>query len=116
VREFEDREAAADWIDANQLGRRNLKPDQASLLRGRRYNRSKKAPNDGGAGTPKGTEDQNDPRLTTAEKLSAQHGVSAPTIKRDGRFASAVEALKPVVPDIEARVMAGDVPSKQAVV
>jgi hypothetical protein len=34
-----DREAAADWIDAHQLGRRNLTPEQMSLLRGRRYNR-----------------------------------------------------------------------------
>ena len=37
-----DREAAADWIDAHQLGRRNLTPEQMSLLRGRRYNRLKK--------------------------------------------------------------------------
>ena len=32
-----DREAAADWIDAHQLGRRNLTPKQMSLIRGRRY-------------------------------------------------------------------------------
>ena len=38
-----DRVAAMDWIDANQLGRRNLTPDQMSQLRGRRYNRAKKA-------------------------------------------------------------------------
>ena len=38
-----DEDAAMDWMDANQLGRRNLKPDQRSLLRGRRYNRTKKA-------------------------------------------------------------------------
>jgi hypothetical protein len=37
-----DRDAALDWIDTNQLARRNLTPDQASLLRGRRYNRMKK--------------------------------------------------------------------------
>jgi hypothetical protein len=36
--EIEDREAALDWIDRNQLGRRNLAPDQASLVRGRIYN------------------------------------------------------------------------------
>ena len=35
---FADREAAMDWIDANQLGWRNLTPDQRSFLRGRRYN------------------------------------------------------------------------------
>src|SRR4029453_82937 len=37
-----DRDAAMNWIDANQLGRRNLTPDQMSLLRGRRYNRAKR--------------------------------------------------------------------------
>ena len=41
--EFADREAAMDWMDANQLGRRNLTRDQFTLLIGRRYNRAKKA-------------------------------------------------------------------------
>lgn len=102
---LEDRDAAADWIDTNQFGRRNLTPDQASLLRGRRYNRSKQT----------GFR-QNDGNAQTAERLAVQHGVSSRTIERDGSFADAVEALKPHVPDIEQRVMAGDVPSKQAVV
>ena len=53
--ELPDRDAAADWIDKNQLGRRNLTPDQMSLLRGRRYNRAKKAPHRPEKG------DQNDP-------------------------------------------------------
>src|SRR5690554_2508729 len=81
-----DRAAAMDWMDANQLGRRNLSPEQMSLLRGRIYNRSKKAANDGGKGRPRSV-DQNDPRLSTAESLAEKHGVSAPTIKRDGKFA-----------------------------
>ena len=38
-----DHDAALDWIDANQLGRRNLSPDAFKLLLGRRYNRAKKA-------------------------------------------------------------------------
>jgi hypothetical protein len=48
---FADDEAAMDWMDANQLTRRNLKPDQLSYLRGRRYSRTKKAThgNSGGA-------------------------------------------------------------------
>ena len=59
---FADREAAMDWMDANQLGRRNITPDQFTLLLGRRYNRAKKAQNDGGAGTTKTTVDQIEPR------------------------------------------------------
>jgi ParB family chromosome partitioning protein len=113
---FAAREEAEDWIDANQLGRRNLSPDQASLLRGRRYNRVKKTKAEagaiGGASKP-----QNEECLpTTAETLATQHGVSRATIERDGAFASAVEAIKETVPDIEARVMTGDIPSKKAVV
>ena len=38
--DFADRDAAMDWMDANQLGRRNITPDQFTLLLGRRYNRA----------------------------------------------------------------------------
>ena len=48
-KEFASRDEALDWTDANQLGRRNLTPDQRSIIRGRRYNRTKKA-NDGSRG------------------------------------------------------------------
>lgn len=44
-----DKAAALDWMDANQLGRRNLTPEQMSLLRGRIYNRSKKTMAEAGA-------------------------------------------------------------------
>ena len=60
---------------------------------GRKYERTKKAQNDGGAGIPKGSEDQNDPRLTTAEKIAAQHGISAPTVKRAAEFSRNVDSI-----------------------
>jgi len=107
-----DREAAADWIDANQLGRRNLTPEAASLLRGRRYNRTKRQ--DGGHGDQK-SGGQNVPPKTAAATIATQHNVNEKTVKRDGQFASAVEKLKPTIPDIEKRVMTGNVPSKKAV-
>ncbi len=97
-----------------QLGRRNLNPASSSLLRGLLYNREKK-----GVGAHKGNQylerDQNEliPQRT-AERLAAEHGVSAPTIKRDGQFAAAVEALKPVIPDIEQWVFTGDIPEMKA--
>ena len=54
------------------------------MLRGQHYNRIKKPANDGGAGKPKVTVDQNEPRLSAAETLAKVYGVSASTIKRDG--------------------------------
>ena len=94
-RDFPDREAAMDWMDANQLGRRNITPDQFTLLLGRRYNRAKKA--HGGDRKSDESRDQFEP-LKTADRLAAEHGVSPATVKRAGQFAEAVEAVEKAVP------------------
>lgn len=114
-KDFDSRESALDWMDNNQLGRRNLKPDQISLLRGRRYNRVKRPQGGTGANQFNEQRDQNDPSAKTAEIIGEQYGVSAPTIKRDGKFADAVEALKPFVPDVEQRIMSGEIPKKDII-
>ena len=108
--ELPSREAAADRVDANQLGRRNLTPDQYSLLRGRRYNRTKKQ-----HGGDRKSSPQNED-LKASQQLAKQHGVSKATIERDGQFAAAVETVKAVDPEIEAKVVEGTAPSKGAVV
>lgn len=89
-KQFDSREDAMDWMDRNQLGRRNLSPDAFRLLLGRRYNRQKKA--QGGTGANQHSQkDQNDLSANTAEKLATEHGVSAPTVKRAAKFAEEVE-------------------------
>lgn len=99
-----DREAAEDWMDANQLGRRNLTPDAFKLLLGRRYNRAKKV-----RGAPAGNtnrsiqKDQIDPIESTAAKLAAEHGVSEPTVKRAAAFAAEVEKT----PELKAAISQG---------
>lgn len=99
--EFTDDDAAMDWIDANQLGRRNLTPDQASLLRGRRYNRTKKS-----KGAPAGNVNASKQKSQsatvvpdTATALGKQHGVSRATIIRDGKRAEAIEKLAETDPE-----------------
>ena len=69
----ETREEVLDWIDTNQLARRNLSPDQAALVRGRIYNRAK-----GGEGRPKKL-GKSCPvsEGSTAETLAPKLGVSA---------------------------------------
>jgi protein gp37 len=105
---FADREAAEDWIDRNQLHRRNLNPNGASLLRGRIYNRTKKA-----VGRPENNSDKKSE--LTAAKLATDYGVTSRTIERDGQFARAVEDVKKADPTIEQRVHSGEV-NKQSVV
>lgn len=123
--DFPDRELAADWIDANQLGRRNLTPDQYSLLRGRRYNRLRKqgvrrdlSLNFGReAAEADGTSPQIEEKLKqTSSAMAERYGVSRSTIERDGQFARAVESLKPVEPAIEARVAQGQAPARGVII
>ena len=83
---FSSRDEAEDWIDKNQLGRRNLTADAFTLLLGRRYNRAKKQ----GDRTDL-TSDQNDQKLTTADKLASEHGVGSATVRRAGKFAEEVD-------------------------
>lgn len=101
-KDFADRDAALDWMDANQLGRRNLTPDQRRLLLGRRYNRLK--------GSREDNLVQNAPNRqsdgsgeTTAARIAKEHGVSERTVERAGELAQAVEAD----PDLKAAIDAG---------
>ena len=104
-----DREAAMDWMDANQLGRRNLTREAHDLLLGRRYNRTKKSvPNPSGSNQHAEVKGQNDPQPNTAAKLAEQHGVSEATVKRAGQFAEAVEAQ-----GLEADAMSGKLKGKK---
>jgi N6-adenosine-specific RNA methylase IME4 len=86
-----DEDAVEDWIDANQLGRRNGTPDQMKLALGRRYNRMKKK--QGGTGANQHTEQsgQFDHSAKTAKVLAKEHGVSPKTVRRAAEFAMQVE-------------------------
>ena len=93
---------AEDWIDKNQLGRRNLSKEEFTLIVGRRYNRKKKAQGFQEAGPGAGkTRGQNDPMFQrTAEVIAVEHGVSPATVKRAGKFAGAVDEVKTQNPDL----------------
>lgn len=110
-----DRDAARLWVWRNQLGRRNLNPTAAGLMRGNIYNAEKKR--EGGSGANQYTVqlDHCDP-VPTADRLASEFGVSAPTIKRDGQFAAAVDALTPLMPDLRGQVMAGDAPTRKEII
>jgi phage N-6-adenine-methyltransferase len=101
--DFADDDAAMDWIDKNQIARRNLSPDDFRLAVGRRYNRTKKAANDGGKGTPKATDGQNVQRLHTAATIAAESGIDERTVRRAGKLAEAVETVEREEPEVAAQ-------------
>ena len=80
---------------SNQLGRRNLNPNQIAYLRGKRYETEKKLR--GGDGTNQFTKEQMgqcDPiPIRTSQKLADEYGVAERTIRREGNFSKVVDIL-----------------------
>jgi hypothetical protein len=108
--EFDCRDEAADWIDRNQLGRRNLSKQDYKLLLGRRYNRAKKAiPNPTGNNGSGEVSGQTVRQPKTAEKLAREHGVDEKTVRRAGQFQAAAEKL-----GIEKEIASGKVKASEA--
>ena len=94
--ELDNRYAALSWICQNQLGRRNLDPERKKFLMGKLYESEKLAR--GGSKERAHDENgrftsmvQNDPlrakRLSTCERIAAQNGVGAATVKRAEKYA-----------------------------
>lgn len=87
AREFSDRDEVLEWMMYNQIGKRNAHANLMSYMRGKLYLQSKQ--NHGGDRKSKG---QN-VLLNTAEKIADNTNVSDKTIKRDAKFAQAVDVL-----------------------
>lgn len=109
VMDTANRNTAKNFIILNQLGRRNLSPQAASLLRGKLHNARKKERTDNlKQNSPKYQNDPSGP--STAEAIAKETGVSPATVKRDAAFAkAAAEQGK------EAEVMAGKAKRKDVV-
>jgi phage N-6-adenine-methyltransferase len=87
---LEDEQAAFYWIIRNQLSRRNVTPEQASYLRGKRYLAEKKEQG-GRLDRSFGVEKVSTPK--TSERLADEYQVSDRTIRNDARFASSIDNL-----------------------
>jgi len=107
---FESREKAIDWICMNQLGRRNLSPVDATMLRGRMYEGRKKS-----EGAQTGNDNRKSKQLpqnegveSTAEIVAKETGVSRATVERAAEFVKAIDKVATVVPDVLAKVRTGE--------
>lgn len=112
-REFPDRYAALAWICRNQLGRRNLNPNQRKYLIGRQYmaehvgcgglknhNRSKS-----GKFTTEVQKEHLRSSESTRDRIAKEHNVSPSTVYRAIDFAKAVDIGEEVAPGFREEVL-----------
>ncbi len=111
---FNNLREVKEYMIDNQLGRRNLIPEQASYLRGIRYNAEKLEKGKYVRDEHKG---QNVPyasevkKESTSLKLAKQYNVSEKTIKRDAEFA---EGLNLLDPSLKKDILSGKVKAKKS--
>lgn len=82
------------WIISNQLGRRNLNPNQIAYLRGKRYETEKVIAKFKGNQHTNFGEGPNAPHLDrTSQRIADEYGVHEKTIRREGNFSKVVDIL-----------------------
>jgi len=84
---FESEFDVVEWMLVNQLGRRNITPEQKDYLIGKKYENEKQR-----QGRPQNNEDKMSP-LRTSEKLAQEFDISDKQVKRNEQFAKGVDKM-----------------------
>lgn len=114
-KQFENRYDALSWICKNQLGRRNLTPQQKMYLIGQRYEAEKESASFHGnqytASCERGG-DNSCPHQTesrTRKKIAEEVGISQGTVQNARDYAKGVDAAEKVLPGIKTELLTGSI-------
>ena len=104
--DFDNRSQAIAWICRNQLGRRNLAPEQKKYLMGKQYEAEKQAW--GGDRKSEESKYQNDTLIEdTGTRLAKENNVSRISVLRAYGYANAVDLAEEAVPGIKDEILSG---------
>lgn len=124
-KEFENKYEAMSWMCNNQLGRRNLTPENRKYLIGKRYDAEKNAngASDGFRGNryQKLVVGENDPLLksksphVTRARIAEETGTTQSYVRHADEFAKGVDAAEEAVPGIKKEILSGKIkrPAKE---
>ena len=114
--QFENREETIAWICRNQLGRRNLSPEQkryllgkqyeaekkaAKIFRGNQYTLAKKSGGDHG--------DNHHSGKKTCDRIAEENGVSRASVLRASHYTRGIDIADNLSPGIKQKVFSGEV-------
>lgn len=113
--DFPDHWAAVAWMYKNQLGRRNITPEQREYLIGKQYeaekNRLSFCGNQHTGGLHQNGGDHKGP---TANRIAKEHGIGTTTVERARNFAKGVDIAEQIHPGIKGRILSGDTKATRA--
>lgn len=109
-KDFENKNEVISWICNNQLGRRNLTPENRKYLIGKRYEIEKKAngASDGFRGNQyKKIESSGSHK--TRERIAKETGTSDGYVQHAYEFAKGVDATEELFPGIKEEILSGKI-------
>lgn len=125
---FETREEVLAWICKNQLGRRNLTPEQKKFLVGKQYSIEHRKP--GGNGNNQYTAaiqevfqeelchgdtiPPSNAETSIRKKIAEQHKVSESYVSRSEKFMKGVEIMDELVPGTKDKILSGQLKVRDA--
>ena len=116
---FSDRYEAIAWICRNQLGRRNLTPQQFKYLMGQQYGAEKASHGGDRKSDQQKSSGQNDHLIEkekTRQRIANENHVSESFVRRSEYFAQGVDAAEEVEPGIKQEILTGSIkPTEKAV-
>ena len=125
---FESREEVLAWICKNQLGRRNLTPEQKKFLIGKQYSVEHRKPGGNGnnqytTATQEAVQEelcQNDTIPPTAtensvrKQIAERNNVSESYVARSEKFMRGVEIMEQMVPGMQEKILSGQTKIRDA--
>lgn len=111
-KEFADRFEAIIWICKNQLGRRNLSPEQKNYLLGKQYEAEKVAHGGDRKSTDAKSSYHNDNLISgekTCDRIAKENGVNRITVIRAEKFANCVDEAERISPGSRQKILSGTV-------
>ncbi len=90
--EFPDLEAVKDWVDRNQIGRRNITDEERMMTLGRIYQRMRAYRSH--ARAESGEADSSPSKGRTAEQVAQEWNVGTTSVKRASAFADVIEQMR----------------------
>jgi hypothetical protein len=107
-KQFTDIEECLDFVDANQLGRRNLTNDQRMIIIGRRYNREKKKQGEHKGNQHTKKESGQIVQIpSTSEKIANENKIDEKTVRRYGKTANAFDMMQDENPELAKDIFQG---------
>ncbi len=107
-KQFTDIEECLDFVDANQLGRRNLTNDQRMIIIGRRYNREKKKQGEHKGNQHTKKESGQIVQIpSTSERIANENKIDEKTVRRYGKTANAFDMMQDENPELAKDIFQG---------